>query len=152
MADKLQIILREDVPNLGKSGQLVKVAPGYARNYLLPHALAAPATRASVARIEHEKRSILERAAKVKKSAAAIAEKLGQTSVEISKRSGDNERLFGSVTTNEIVAALKDKGLEVDRRKIVIGQPIRQLGVYDIQVKLAPDVAATFKLWVVAQK
>ncbi|MCC7542010.1 MAG: 50S ribosomal protein L9 [Deltaproteobacteria bacterium] len=152
MADKLQVILREDVPNLGKSGQLVKVAPGYARNYLLPQSLAAPATRASVARIEHEKRSILERAAKVKKSATAISDKLAQISVEISKRAGENERLFGSVTTTEIAAALKDKGLDVDRRKIVIGQQIRQLGVYDVQVKLAPEVTGTFKLWVVAQK
>lgn len=152
MADKIQVILREDVPNLGTSGELVKVAPGYARNYLLPHRLAAPATRASIARIAHEKRAILEHAAKVRKSATAIAEKLAATSVEISKRVGENERLFGSVTTTEIAAALKEKGFEFDRRKLVLDQQIKTLGVYDVGVRLAPELVGKFKLWVVAQK
>lgn len=152
MANKVQIILREDVPNVGKSGQVVKVAAGYARNYLVPQQLAAPATRASISRIEHEKRAILERSAKVKKNVHAIAEKLAQTSVEISKRVGEGDRLFGSVTTTEVASALKDKGFDIDRRKIVVPQPIRALGVYDLHVKLGHEVTGTFKLWVVGEK
>ena len=150
MAINVQVVLREDVTKLGKAGELVRVKPGYARNYLLPRGLAVVASEASISRIEHEKKAAVARAAKVRKSVDAVAQTLSGVTITIAKQVGEGERLYGSVTTKEISDALKAKGFDVDKKKIVLGEH-RQLGTFDVTVKLGGDVTATFKLEVVAK-
>lgn len=146
MATNIQVVLRDDVEKLGKSGEIVKVKPGYARNYLLPRGLAAPATRGNVAQVEHEKTVALARAAKLKGDAEAVAKRIDGVSVEIKVQAGEGDRLFGSVGTKDIAEALKAKGHEVDRKKIQLAEPIKFAGEHAIIVKLGYDVAATIKV------
>lgn len=148
----MQVILREDVEHLGKSGELVTVRPGYGRNYLIPQGLAVLATEKNVARLEHEKRIISARNARLLKDAQTVAEKLGSIEVAIQRKAGEEDKIFGSVTTRDIEEALREKGLPIDRKKIVLADPIRTLGVYTLDVKLTRDVVGKIKVWVVAQK
>jgi len=152
MATAIQVILREDVPTLGKSGELVKVKPGYARNYLIPHELAALATSKNVSRIEHEKARITAAKAKQKKDTESLADKLASTSVTIQKPVGAEDKLFGSVTAKEVEAALALEGIRIDKKRIVLPEPIKTLGVHEVPVKLGNEVTATLKVWVVAKK
>jgi large subunit ribosomal protein L9 len=149
--EKIQVILKEDVPNLGNSGQLVAVKPGYGRNYLIPQGLAVMATRKNVATLEHEKRQIDARTAKLRKDSEAAANKLNGVEVRIERSVGEGDKLFGSVTTRDIEEALAAKGQKVDRKKIVLADPIRTLGSFDIEVKVARDIAAKIKLVVAAK-
>jgi large subunit ribosomal protein L9 len=151
MPSNLQVILQQDVPKLGQSGDLVRVRPGFARNYLLPRQLAVPATAAAVHRIEHEKAVAVARAEKAKKDARETAGKLAGVTVTIAQKAGEDGRLFGSVTTKDIVAALKAQGHEVDRRKVQLDAPIKATGTYPIHVTLVSDVAATITVEVVAK-
>ncbi len=148
----MQVILKEDVPNLGKSGELVTVKPGYGRNYLLPQGKAVAETRKNVAQLEHEKKLIAARNAKLMKDAQAIADKLAATEVTIQRQAGEEDKLFGSVSSCDIEEALAEKGVKIDRRKIDLAEPIRSLGVYTIDVKLAHDVVGKVKVWVVAKQ
>jgi large subunit ribosomal protein L9 len=148
----MQVILKEDVEHLGKSGELVTVRPGYGRNYLIPQGLAVLATEKNVARLEHEKRIISARNARLLKDAQAVAEKLGSIEVAIQRQAGEEDKIFGSVTTRDIEEALREKGLPIDRKKIVLADPIRTLGVYTLDVKLTRDVVGKIKVWVVAKK
>ena len=146
----MQIILTTDIPSLGDAGDLVEVKPGYGANYLIPQGLALPATSSNKNQIEHQRRAITARIARDRKDAESMSEKLSQVSVTITRLVGDDDKLFGSVSTKDIADALRDQGFEVDRRKIVLETPIKALGVYDVPVKVHRDVIAQIKLWVVA--
>lgn len=149
MAAYIQVVLREPVKNLGKSGELVRVRPGYARNFLLPRELAAQATEKNVARLEHEKREALARTAKLKAGAEQTASKLNGFTVTIKRSAGADDRLFGSVTTKDIAEALAAAGHSVDRRKIDLKDAIKAIGSHEVSVRLAPEVTSTFKVDVV---
>ena len=147
----MQLILREDVHNLGKAGELVNVKPGYGRNYLLPQGKAVLASEKNVAMIEHERKLIAARTAKLLGDARSVADRLNQTEVTVERQVGGEDKIFGSVSTRDIEAALADKGVKIDRRKIVLAEPIKSLGVYTLDVRLAPEVIAKLKVWVVAK-
>jgi large subunit ribosomal protein L9 len=149
MATTIQVVMQEDLTNVGKSGDLVKVRPGFARNYLLPRNLAVVATSAAVNRINHEKAVAIARGEKLKKEASDIATKINATPITLTQRVGDDGKLFGSVTTKDIEAAAKAKGLEIDRKKMHLAEPIRGLGTYEIPVKVHASVTATLKVEIV---
>src|SRR5215470_17370407 len=148
----MQVILRDDLDNLGKSGEVVNVKPGYARNYLLPRGLAVKATASDVARVEHEKRVIAARTAKLAKEAQAEADKLSQVSVSIARAVGEEDKLYGSVTSRDIAEALREQGVIVDSKKIQLDDPIKALGMVEVAVKLGRGVAANVKVWVVKEE
>ena len=150
--EKIQVILKEDVPNLGRSGELVSVKPGYGRNYLIPQGLAVVASRKNVAQMEHEKRAIEARSAKQRKDAEALAGTMKDVTVEISRQVGEGDKLFGSVTTRDIEEALAAQGHKVDRKKIHLHEPIKALGQYTVDVKIAREVTIQIKVWVVAKQ
>ena len=149
MATTLQVILQSDVPNLGASGELVKVRPGFARNFLLPRKLAVPATTAQVNRLNHEKAVAVARAEKNKKEAQALAEKIGALKITLARAVGEDDKLFGAVTTKEIEGEVKKAGLAIDRKKMQLAEPLKTLGTFEIPVKLMTDVTATLKVEVV---
>ena len=151
MPANIQVILQQDVDKVGKSGELVRVRPGFARNYLLPRQLAVPATTAAVRRIEHEKSVALARAEKGKKEARDVAARLSALALTITQKAGEDGRLFGSVGTKDLEHAIAAQGLKIDRKKIHLAEPIKQIGSYEISVKLVSDVAATLKVEVVAK-
>ncbi len=151
MAANIQVVLRDDVEKLGKSGEIVKVKPGYARNYLLPRGLAVVATRGNIVQVEHEKQVALARAAKLKSDAGAVAKKLDGITVEIPMQAGEEGKLFGSVGVKDIAEALEKKGQKVDRKKIVLPDHIKALGEHPVTIKLGYDVTATIKVNVVKQ-
>ncbi len=142
----MQVILRDDMDNLGKSGEVVNVKPGYARNFLLPRGHAIKATAGDIKRVEHEKRVIAARTAKMAKEAQAEADKLSQVSVSISRAVGEEDKLYGSVTSRDIAQALASKGVDVDRKKLQVPDTIKSLGEYTITAKLGHEVNASFKL------
>ena len=147
----MEVILREHVDNLGKRGEIVKVADGYARNYLLPRKLALQATPGNKQRIERERAKFEAKEAEEKKVAEAIAGRFSGLEIEIPRRVGETEALYGSVTTSDIAAALEAKGFEVDRRKVNLQEPIKRLGEFDIPVRLHRDVTAVVKVKVVPE-
>jgi large subunit ribosomal protein L9 len=151
MPATIQVILQQEVDKLGKSGELVKVRPGFARNYLLPRELAVPATASAVRRIEHEKAVALAKAEKAKKEARDAGAKLGALSLKIAQKAGDDGRLFGSVTAKDIENAVKAQGLALDRKRIELAEPIKNVGTYEITVKLGPEVTTVLKVEVVAK-
>jgi large subunit ribosomal protein L9 len=147
----MEVILREHVEHLGKRGDVVKVAEGYARNYLLPRKLALAVTANNKRQIEREKKLAETRDAEEKSQADAIAERLTQIDIEIRRRVGENDTLYGSVTSQDIAQALKDKGFEVDKRKISLAEPLKAIGESIIPVKIHRDVTANLRVRVVAQ-
>ena len=144
----MQVILLESVPSLGKAGDLVKVSEGYGRNFLIPKKKAIAATEKSVKLLEHQKREVQKRIEKTRKDVEKIAQKIGELSCTFVKPVGESGKLFGSVTSMEIEAYLRENGIEVDRKKILLEEPIKSLGLHTIQVKLAPEVVAELKVWV----
>ena len=148
----MQVILKEDVHNLGKSGDLVNVKPGYGRNYLIPHGLAVIATEGNIKQIEHEKKLIAARNAKLAKDAQAVADKLAAIEVQIERQVGEEDKLFGSVNTRDIGEALADKGVKVDHKKIVLGDPIKTIGYHTVEVKLGNGVLGKIKVVVVPKQ
>lgn len=138
----MKVILKEDVKNLGKMGSVVNVSDGYARNYLVPANLAVEASTRNIKALEHEKRKIVERAAKVFGSNQELAGKISSLTVTLKAKAGEGDRLFGSITTMDIAAALKAEGLDIDKKKIVIGDPIKRAGSYTIDIKIQPDIVA----------
>ena len=147
----MEVILREHVDNLGRRGEIVKVADGYARNYLLPRKLALLATEGNKKQIEREKVKFDAKEAEDQKVAQAMAERLASIDVQISRKVGETDALYGSVTSSDIAEALAKKGFELDRRKLVLQEPIKKLGEFSIPLKLHRDVSATIKLRVVAE-
>lgn len=151
MPANIQVILQQDVDKLGKSGELVRVRPGFARNFLLPRQLAVPATSAAVRRIEHEKQVALAKAEKGKKEARELAAQIDALSIKLTLKAGEDGKLFGSVGTKDLEHAIAAQGVKIDRKKIHLAEPIKQLGSYEIPVKLVSDVGATLKVEVVAK-
>jgi large subunit ribosomal protein L9 len=147
----MEVILREHVDNVGRRGEIVKVADGFARNYLLPRKLALLVTEGNKRVIERERVKFDARELEEKKVSEAIAERLMNLDVEIGRKVGETEALYGSVTTSDIADALKAKGLDIDRRKVVLQEPIKRLGEFDVPVKLHRDVTAHIKVRVIAE-
>jgi large subunit ribosomal protein L9 len=148
----MQVILREDIEKLGKIGDLVKVADGYARNYLVPAKKAIEATPKNVHAMDHAKKMVSDRLRKLKKEAAADAENIKALAVTIKAKTGEEGKLFGSVTTMDIAEAAKAQGVVIDKRKLVLEEPIKRLGDYTVTVKLHADITAEFKVSVVAEE
>jgi large subunit ribosomal protein L9 len=146
MATHVQVILKQDVDKLGSAGELVRVKPGFARNFLLPRGLAVVATGENIKQIEHERRIALALSDKQRKFAEGAAAQIEGLTIEIHMQVGEGEKLYGSVTSRDIAQALASRGIEVDRKKLQIPDTIRALGQYDITAKLGHDVNATFKL------
>jgi large subunit ribosomal protein L9 len=151
MARNVQVVLTEDLPNVGESGELVKVRPGFARNFLIPRGLAAIATKDNVKRIEHEKRVAMARAVKQRAAAEELAGKLNGVSITIGAQVGEEDKLYGSVSSRDVEEALAEKGFEVDRRKIAF-DTIKELGSFEAKVRVASGVDATVKVEVVAKE
>jgi large subunit ribosomal protein L9 len=149
MATHIQVVLKDDVEALGKSGELVRVRPGYARNYLIPRGLAALATRGNIAQVEHEKKVAVARAAKARGDAEAVSKQLSSITLEIAVQAGEGDKLFGSVGTKDIAEALEKKGQKIDRKKIVLADNIKTLGEHEVQIKLGYEVSATIKVNIV---
>lgn len=147
----MEVILREHVDNLGKRGEIVKVADGYARNYLLPRKLALPATDGNRKHVERERRLVEARESQERSQAEAIAARLAAVDVTIARRVGDTEQLYGSVTAADIVDFLKEKGFEVDRRKLILPEPIKAIGDHDVPLKLHREVTVALKVHVVKE-
>jgi large subunit ribosomal protein L9 len=146
-----EVLLMTDVADLGSEGDVVDVAEGYARNYLFPRQLAAPvteATRRRLAKIQKDREAAL--AAELE-AAQSMARQLEAASCTIAVKTGEDEKLFGSVTAADIAASLKEQGIELDRHKIALDAPIKELGVFDILVKLHPQVDSSVKVWVVEE-
>jgi large subunit ribosomal protein L9 len=148
----MRLILREDLDNLGRAGEVVTVRDGYGRNFLLPRGLAALATEKDVAKLEHERRVIAVRAAKTAKDLEAQVSKLSQVSVSLSRAVGEGDKLYGSVTNRDIADALKEQGHEVDPRKIELDDSIKTLGMTEVPIKLGKDATAKIKVWVVKKE
>ena len=146
----LQVILREDVPNLGAIGDIVRVKPGYARNYLYPRGLAVEANQKNVAVLEHQKRIIAAKAERDRKAAEGAASKLDGVTVTVRARAGEEGRLFGSVTNLDVERLLAAKGFTVERRRILLEEPIKQLGTFPVVVQLGRNVRATVQVVVEA--
>jgi large subunit ribosomal protein L9 len=138
----MEVILREDIEKLGHRGEVVKVAPGFARNFLLPKRLAVPATDAYRKIVEQERQSHLRKEAKLKGEAEDLSKLLTGVSVTIAQKSGENDQLFGSVTSKDIGDALAAQGYTIDRRKVHLEEPIKQLGEFKVEVRLHRDVTA----------
>jgi large subunit ribosomal protein L9 len=147
----MEVILREHVDNLGRRGELVKVADGYARNFLLPRKLALLPTDGNRKQIERERAKFDAKEAEEKKVAEAMAARLADAEVSIARKVGETEALYGSVTTTDIAAAMAAKGFEIDRRKLQLTEPIKKIGEYQIPVKLHREVVAHIKVKVVAE-
>jgi large subunit ribosomal protein L9 len=145
----MQVILKEDVHNLGQAGELVEVKSGFGRNYLIPQGKAVIATAGNVKEIEHHKKLIASKTAQLAKDAQAMADRLAAIEVQIERQAGEEDKLFGSVTSRDIVEALQDKGLTVDHRKVVLPEPIKTIGYHTIDIKLGSSVTGKIKVVVV---
>jgi large subunit ribosomal protein L9 len=148
----MEVILREHVEHLGRRGDVVKVAAGYGRNYLLPRKLALVVTENNRRQIEREKKLAEVRDMEDQRAAEAVAERIGQLAIEIGRRVGDNDTLYGSVTSADIAQALKDKGFDVDKRKIQLPDTLKALGETTVPIKIHHGVVAQLKVRVVADK
>jgi large subunit ribosomal protein L9 len=147
----VEVILRDDVPNLGHIGEVVRVKPGYARNYLLPRGLAIEANSKNLRVLEHQKRIISAKADKDRKDAEGHAKTLDGLELRVQARVGEEGRLFGSVTNLDVERLLAAKGFQIDRRRIQLAEPIKQVGTYPVPVQLGRDVRATVQVVVEAQ-
>jgi large subunit ribosomal protein L9 len=147
----MKVILREDVKDLGHIGEMLSVKDGYARNFLLPRGLALEANPKNVKALEHEKRKIQETVKKAKSGADELSAKIAAVTITIRAKAGEEEKLFGSVTAMDLSEALKKEGLDIDRRKIVLDEPIKRLGNYTVGVKIHPEVSAQFTVQVVSE-
>lgn len=147
----IEVILREDVQSLGKAGNLVRVRPGYARNYLLPQGLAYEATEGNKKRIAAEARARGVRLEAERADAQQMATVLAGVTMELKAKAGEGDRLFGSITSQDVADALEARGLSVDKRKIDLEQPIKTLGEHSVAIKLHPEVPASVRIMVVAE-
>jgi large subunit ribosomal protein L9 len=148
----MQVILTQDVSNLGKAGELVSVKPGYGRNYLIPRGYAVSATANNVNRLEHERKVIERRVAKEKATAQSIADRLNGMTLQFERQVGEEDKLFGSVSNRDIAEQLKKAGIDLDHRKIELEHPVKALGKYETVVRLGAGVNAQLKFWVVSKE
>jgi large subunit ribosomal protein L9 len=147
----MKVILREDIENLGRAGDIVKVADGYGRNYLIPKRLAVQADVRNVRALEHDRRVIEARAKKTRKSAEELGAKLSTLSLTIPAKAGEEGKLFGAVTSRDIAEALDSAGVTVDRKLVLLPEPIKQVGEYKVKVKAGTDIAPEISVNVVAE-
>jgi large subunit ribosomal protein L9 len=147
----MQVILLENVPSLGKAGDLVKVSDGYGRNYLIPQKKAVLATEKSLKVVEHQKRQVQQSMEKAKKDAEKLGQRIEKLSCTFAKTVGESGKLFGSVTSMDIENYLKENGIEVDRKKISLEEPIKNLGMFTVPIKLHSEVTSHLKVWVVQE-
>ena len=147
----MKVILREDVESLGKAGDVIKVADGYGRNYLIPKRLAVQADVRNLRALEHERRVIDARAKKVRKGAEELGEKLASLSLTIPAKAGEEGKLFGAVTSRDIAEALERAGVPVDRKSVLLSEPIKQIGDYKVKIKAGTDVVPEVPVSVVAE-
>jgi len=147
----MKVILRKEHEKLGQIGTVVDVKDGYARNYLIPKNIAFPATEGSVRALEEEKKQATLRQGKEKKASEKLAVELEKLSLTIKMKVGEDEKLFGAVTSQMVSDALKEKGLEIDKRIIDLEEPIKALGIYNVNVKLPQGVSGVVKVWVVQE-
>ncbi|MBI3004958.1 MAG: 50S ribosomal protein L9 [Ignavibacteriales bacterium] len=147
----MKVILRKDIEQLGQMGQVVDVKNGYARNYLFPRNIAYPATPSSLKMLEEEKKQHVKKADKEKKASETLAAQLEKVSLTVKMKVGEDDKLFGSVTSQLISDGLKEKGISLDKRQIELDDSIKALGVYDVNVKLSGGVSAKVKVWVVRE-
>jgi large subunit ribosomal protein L9 len=136
----MEVILRKDVETLGTTGQVVKVAPGYARNFLVPRGLAVPATESNKKIVEQQRQSYLRKESKLASDATELAKLMANVSINISQKAGENDQLFGSVTAQDIADQLDKQGYKIDRKKIALDHPIRSIGSHKVAVKLHREV------------
>lgn len=147
----MKVVLRQDIDKLGKRGEVVKVADGYARNHLVPKRLALRATPGNLKRVKLEHHRLGVRLVREKGDAEELAKRLAGISCTVARKVGENDVLFGSVTNADIAGFLEKEGFSVDKRKIVLEEPIKALGIYNVPVRLHPDVNAEVKVWVVKE-
>lgn len=149
----MKVLLKEDVKNLGEMGKVLNVADGYARNYLIPRNLAVEANPKNIKRFEHEKNIIFKKVEKTKKAAEGLGGRLSDITLNIEANAGEDNKLFGSVTTMDVAEALSKQGIEIDKRKITIpDEPIKRIGDYSVHIKLHPEVTVNVKLEVRTKK
>jgi len=151
MATPIQVVLQREVHNLGESGDVVRVRPGYARNFLYPRSLALPATSGNLARVEEFKRLATARTEAARKQARTTADQLGAVSVKITRAVGEENKMYGSVTAKDIEAAYAEKGIVIDRKNMDLKDPIRTLGLTEVSIRLHADVSAVLRVEVVKQ-
>jgi large subunit ribosomal protein L9 len=147
----MEVILKEDVANLGKIGEVVRVRDGYARNYLLPRGLVLVANKKNLKTFEHQKKIVADQKQKIVRQAETVSNQLATVAVVIPMKVGEEGRLFGSVTTMQIEKALKTKGVNVERRKIHLSEPIKTVGDYEVPIRLSADVTVPLKVSVVSE-
>ncbi len=147
----MKLILQEDVKSLGKMGDVVNVADGYARNYLIPRKLGVEANVKNIKALEHEKRRIEEKGKKIRHDAQGLAERLSATEITLSAKAGEEEKLFGSITSMDIAEALKKEGFDIEKKKILLEEPIKRLGAYSVGIKIHHDVTAQVQVKVIAE-
>jgi len=147
----MQVILLEDVSPVGKAGDLIKVSDGYGRNYLIPQKKAILATEKNIKALEHQKRLVQHRMSKTKKDVRKIAQEIEALSCTFARTVGESGKLFGSVTSMDIEGYLKENGLEIDRKKIHLEEPLKSIGMFVVPVKLHPEVVANLKVWIVQE-
>lgn len=147
----MDVILKEDIEKLGKAGSVVKVTPGFARNYLFPKKLAVVSTQENKKIFETEKRKKQQGVEKQKQEALELSNKLSSFSCTIAAKAGLDDKLYGSVTSEDIAQSLKAAGMDIDKRKITISEPIKALGVYNIDISLYPEITSKIKVWVVKE-
>ena len=147
----MEVILRQHVDNLGRPGEIVKVADGYARNFLLPRKLALPATAGNRQHVARERKILETREAEEKSQAESLAARLASVSITITRRVGETEQLYGSVTASDIAEFLKAKGFEIDRRRLILPEPIKAIGDHDVPLKLHREVTVPLKVHVVKE-
>lgn len=145
----MQVILQEDMPNLGRAGEVVDVREGYGRNFLLPRKKAVLADPKNLKQLEHQKKVVASKQQKAKHGAEELAAKLKDMSITIARDAGEEDKLFGSVTVKDIADALRAEGVIVDRHNIHLETPLKKIGIFDIGVRLHPEVTGVFKVWVV---
>jgi len=147
----MRVVLREDIDKLGRRGEVHEVAAGYARNFLLPKGKALPATDGNMKRVEQERRRYAVLQAKEKEDAAAVGRRIAGVSCTIVRKVGENDQLYGSVTASDIAEYLAKEGVEIDKRRILLEEPIKALGIYTVPVKLHADVTGEVRVWVVKE-
>ncbi len=148
----MEVILRTDVPKLGKAGDIVKVKDGFARNYLLPKGLAIPANQKTIKALENQRKIILAKAERERKKAQSLAEKLTGLTLTFYRKVIEGERIYGSISVQDIIKALEEKGLSLERRFVLLDEPIKQLGTYEIPIRLGPGVEVKISVEVVEEK
>lgn len=147
----MKVILKDDVKKLGAMGQIIDVADGFARNYLVPKGLAVEANVKNVKSLEHERKIIQGKARKIKNQAEDLAGKISGTNLIIKAKAGEEGKLFGSVTTMDIAERLKEEGIEIDKKRIVLDEPIKRVGAYSVSIKVHPEVLTQLNVQVVEE-